>query len=175
MPPCTGAVHLRRATEADAAAMARIQVRASRAAYRGLLPDELLAAMTEAERERAWRREIPLLPEEVRPTVAEVEGRIVGFIGALPSADSDARRDSELTVSVDPDCWAHGVGRKLVEHQVRLLRHLGREEATTWVMADDRPARDFSEALGWKPDGSRRMRTIGHWSTEEVRYRLALR
>src|SRR3970040_2906225 len=62
MPSCTGAVHLRRATEADAAAMARIQVCASRVAYRRLLPDELLAAMTEAGRERAWRREILLLP-----------------------------------------------------------------------------------------------------------------
>jgi GNAT superfamily N-acetyltransferase len=175
MPPCEGALHLRRATEADAAAMARIQVRASRAAYRGLLPDELLAAMTEDERERAWRREIAMLPEELRPSVAEVAGGIVGFVGALPSEDPDARRDSELTVSVDPDCWAHGVGRKLVEHQVRLLRHLGREEATTWVMVEDRPARHFSEALGWRPDGTRRTRRIGHWSTDEVRYRLEIR
>src|SRR3970040_1957191 len=140
--------------------MARTQVGAPRVAYRGLLPDELLAAMTEAERERAWRREILLLPEEVRPTVAEGEGRIVGFIVALHSANSNSRRDSELTVSVDPDCWAHGVGRKLVDHQVRLLRHLGREEATTWVMADDRPARDFSEALGGWPAASRR-RALG--------------
>lgn len=174
MAGCDGAVHLRRATESDAAAMAAIAVRASRTAYRGVLPDDLLAAMTDSGRERAWRREIGLLPEELRPSVAEVDGRVVGFIGALPGEESEADRDAVLTVSVDPDCWARGVGRRLVEHQVRLLRRLGREEATTWVLVGDRGARDFSEALGWRPDGARRTRTIGRTSTEEMRYRFRL-
>jgi len=174
MAPCSGAVHLRRATEDDAPALARIQVLASRAAFAGLLPDELLADVVEADHERAWRREIALLPEELRPTVADIEGRPVGFIGATPGdVAPEGGRDgsTELTVFVDPECWSHGIARRLVEHQIRLLHRLGRTDLSTWIMPDDARARAFCEAIGWHADGTRRTRKMGAASAEEERYR----
>ncbi|HVQ22059.1 MAG TPA: GNAT family N-acetyltransferase, partial [Candidatus Saccharimonadia bacterium] len=61
--------------------MASLQVRATQRALDGLVPTALLDGISEAERERAWRREIAVLPTDLRPTVAEVDGRVVGFMG----------------------------------------------------------------------------------------------
>jgi GNAT superfamily N-acetyltransferase len=177
MPPCSGAVHLRRATENDAPAMAQIQVRASRSAFKGLLPDDLLVAVADADHERAWRREIAMLPEELRPSVADIDGRLVGFIGATPSDESPGdpphEHGSELNVFVDPECWAQGIARRLVEHQVRLLRRLGRTDVSTWILVGDARAQAFCEAMGWHADGTRRPRRLGTATADEVRYRAA--
>lgn len=176
MTPCAGGpVHLRPAEERDAAAMASVHVRATQKALHSLVPDDILKNLSEAEREHAWRREIAVLPPDLRPTVAEVDGRVVGFIGALPSADTTITEgDAEVTVFVDPDCWKHGVGRMLVDHEVRILRHHGREAIATWVMEEDHRARDFAEAMGWHDDGSRRDRRMGSVTLHELRCRAAL-
>ena len=176
MAPCGGGpVHLRSAEERDAAAMSEVQVRATRRALHSLVPDDILTNLSQAEREHAWRREIALLPPDLRPTVAEVDGRVVGFMGALPSADSTiSEGDAEVTVFVDPDCWKHGVGRMLVDHEVRILRHHGRAAIATWVMEDDHRARDFAEAMGWHEDGARRERRLGSVTLHELRCRAAL-
>jgi GNAT superfamily N-acetyltransferase len=95
--------------------------------------------------------------------------------GALPSADTSiGEGDAEVTVFVDPDCWKHGVGRMLVDHEVRILRHHGREAIATWVLEDDHRALDFAEAMGWHMDGNRRDRHIGALTLHEVRCRAAL-
>jgi GNAT superfamily N-acetyltransferase len=157
--------------------MAQIQVRASRSAFKSLLSDDLLVGVADADHERAWRREIAMLPEELRPSVADVDGRLVGFIGAVPSDESPGEPPdeggSELTVFVDPECWAQGIARRLVEHQVRLLRRLGRTHVSTWIMVGDARARAFCEAMGWHADGTRRTRPLGTATVEEVRYRAA--
>ena len=107
MAPCGGPVHLRPAEEPDATPMASLQVRATRRALDGLVPAKILQDVSEAERERAWRREIAVLPTGLRPTVAEVDGRVVGFMGALPSADATITEgDAEVTVFVDPGLLA---------------------------------------------------------------------
>ena len=176
MAPCAGGpVHLRPAEERDAAAMAAIQVRAMRRALVGVVPEDSLKNLSESERERAWRREIAVLPSILRPTVAEVDDRVLGFLGALPSVDATSGvSDAEVTVYVDPDCWKHGVGRMLVDHEVRILRHLGREAIATWVVEDDRRARAFAKAMGWHEDGGRRDRNLGTIRCREVRCRAVL-
>jgi GNAT superfamily N-acetyltransferase len=175
MPPSSDAVHLRRATEADAPDMARVQMRASRSALHGLLPDEALADTVAATHERAWRREIEMLPPELRPSIADVDGRMVGFIGGTPSdvqpGDLPGEDGSELTVYVDPGWWGHGIARRLVEHQVLLLKRMGRTTFMSWIMVGDAGARAFCEAMGWRADGARRARQVGSHVLEEVRYR----
>ncbi|MFI5254510.1 MAG: GNAT family N-acetyltransferase [Candidatus Limnocylindrales bacterium] len=174
MPPCRGAVHLRRATEDDAPALARIEARAMRAAFADVFPGRIPELTGVADHERAWRRELAMLPEALRPSVADIDGRPVGFIAATPSeaARSAGTPESvELTVFVDPDCWAQGIARRLVEHEIRLLRRIGRADMSTWIVVGDARARAFCEALGWRPDGTRRTRPLGAASAEEERYR----
>jgi hypothetical protein len=47
-------MQIRTATEADASAIARLHLSSYRTAYRGLLPDGVLAAYDPAEREHRW-------------------------------------------------------------------------------------------------------------------------
>jgi hypothetical protein len=51
-------IQLRRATPEDAAALAAVEVRSWRAAYRGLMPDAFLDGLSEAEKTAAWRQNL---------------------------------------------------------------------------------------------------------------------
>lgn len=174
MPPYSGAVHLRRVTEDDAPALARIETRAMRTAFADAFPGRILGLAGVAEHERAWRREVAMLPEALRPSVADIDGRLVGFIAATPSEmdrPAGTAESVELTVFVDPDCWAQGIARRLVEHETRLLRRSGRVDMSIWIVVGDARARAFCEALAWRPDGTHRTRPLGPTSAEEERYR----
>jgi hypothetical protein len=48
-------MHIREATMADVAAIARVHVESWRATYKGLLPDGYLANLTYEQREPLWR------------------------------------------------------------------------------------------------------------------------
>jgi hypothetical protein len=48
-------MHIREATMADVAAIARVHVESWRATYKGILPDDYLANLTYEQREPLWR------------------------------------------------------------------------------------------------------------------------
>ncbi|HET7678132.1 MAG TPA: GNAT family N-acetyltransferase [Candidatus Limnocylindrales bacterium] len=173
---CEGEVRLRRAGPADAADIARVQVTSWRKAYRGLLPDDYLERLDPADREPSWRRGIESWPLEGHPWLAEVGGRVVGFVSAGPSRDEGAAPSTAevYAIYVDPDCWDRGIGTALLGHAVRDLRAARYETATLWVLAGNRQGRGFYEKSGWRPDGALKSEPIGGVSADEVRYRLDL-
>jgi hypothetical protein len=71
-------VELRDATQADAHGIATVLVRSWRAAYRGLLPDEVLAGLSIPEREQFWSDVLTARPPHTRTVVATIAGAIVG-------------------------------------------------------------------------------------------------
>ncbi len=78
-------VELRDATPTDAYALATVHVASWRAAYRGLMPDEVLARLSVPEREQL--RSDRLIAQEARTSVvvATDAGRVVGFAAAGPT------------------------------------------------------------------------------------------
>jgi ribosomal protein S18 acetylase RimI-like enzyme len=156
---------IRSATSADAAAVARVQVRTWQQAYAHLFPSEKLASHSLEKRTEQWRR--------WPPVVAERNGEIVGFVSVGPSRDEDA--DGELyAIYVDPDHWRTGIGRELLRAGEQRLRQLGETEVVLWVFKDNPGARAFYEAAGWRPDGTTRPTEIFGVSIQEVRYRKTL-
>jgi hypothetical protein len=77
-------VELRDATPADANAIANVLVRSWRAAYRGLLPDDVLAGLSVPDRERFWSGVLTALPPRTRTAVATIAGTVVGFAATGP-------------------------------------------------------------------------------------------
>ena len=74
---------IRHATPDDAQGIANVQVETWRSAYRGVIADDFLDAMSEKERTSRWS-EILQRPEHAT-FVAEVEGHgIVGFANGGP-------------------------------------------------------------------------------------------
>ncbi len=54
-------------------------VRSWRAAYRGLLPDDVLAGLSIPDRERFWSDALDNRPPNTRSVVATIAGTVVGF------------------------------------------------------------------------------------------------
>jgi hypothetical protein len=83
-------LRVRRATTDDAPAIAELHIRSWQWAYRGLIPDSYLDALSDDLTNRTrWRAE--LLRDDSKWTwVAERRGRIIGFADTFRSWDDDA-------------------------------------------------------------------------------------
>jgi ribosomal protein S18 acetylase RimI-like enzyme len=149
-------VEVRQAVPEDASAIAAVHVGSWQAAYRGLLPDELLDGLSAAQREVTWRE---AMTGDAPPAVyvAVVDGAVVGFCAvAAPGRDSDVGDDTaEIgAIYVDPGLWRTGVGRALMDVALRDLRADGWRWVTLWVLAENEPAREFYARFGFEPDGA---------------------
>jgi ribosomal protein S18 acetylase RimI-like enzyme len=165
-------IEVRAATLDDVEGIVAVAVQAWEKGFRGIVPAEIDAR-------EAWapdRLRARLRDDGVARAVAEVGGRIVGFVTFGASRDRDAgRRTGEIwALNVHPDLWRQGVGRALVRHALDELRRLRFKEVSLWTLADSERARAFYAACGFRPDGAeQRRRALG--SPLEVRYRLGLR
>jgi ribosomal protein S18 acetylase RimI-like enzyme len=171
-----GMVHLRRAREADARAIADVHVRTWQEAYRDILPADYLQALSVDARERYWATELRVLPAERRPWLAQAGQAVVGFVSAGPCRDEGIGPSTGeiYALYVLPDSWDRGVGRNLLLHAERDLIQHGYEEGTLWLLTGNDRARTFYEASGWQPDGAVKQDRIGDREVAEVRYRRRL-
>ncbi len=159
---------IRRATPAEAEAVALVHIETWRVAYAHVLPREELEHVSAERVER--RAEMHRLSP---PIVAEVNGEIVGFVSVGTANDADA--DGELyAIYVLPPHWGTGVGRALIQAGEDRLRELGHRHAVLWVLEDNPRARRFYEAAGWTLDGTKRPIEVFGVSVPEIRYEKPL-
>ena len=117
--------------------------------------------MSPADRVDQWRRWPPI--------VAEVDGKVVGFVSVGASRSDDA--EGELyAIYVHPDHWGTGVGRELMQAGEAELRRLGHRRVILWVLDDNPRARRFYELAGWTADGRSQDLEIFGFHISEVRY-----
>ena len=165
---------LRRATVADAAAVAAIHVRAWQKAYRGIITDPFLDGLDVGSRagRYAFDRSGPGDPV----TWITVEGDdVLGMVSVSPSRDEDLAGLGEVqALYVAPDRWRSGVGSSLMAKAEQLLADAGFTEACLWVLEDNARGRRFYETAGWDADGHAKTATIGGRGLVEVRYRKQL-
>lgn len=164
---------LRRATEADAAAVGRIHVESWNVAYRGIMPDDVIAQTDLAYRTRFWAERIadPNWPV----FVIEEHGECVAFCQMVPSRDPDDDPDRVghiTSIHVLPHLRSHGHGRALMDHVLAEFRQRGFHELTLWVLEQNRPARNFYQRYGFELDGG--ARCYPRTDIPEVRYRIRL-
>ena len=168
-------MQVRRAAAEDAGQIAEVHVASWRAAYRGLLPDDLIASLDVSLRERRWRS-ILHQPEWTLLVAGEqATSAVVGFACCGPSRDDDAEATTgEVTaIYAHPDVWGRGVGAALLSASTATLasRYL---RATLWVLDTNSRARDFYERLGWRADGAVKHEEREGFTLVECRYRLDL-
>ena len=131
----------------DAAAIARVHVETWRTAYRGLLPDDFLAALDEAGYEQRWAR--TLTDGRGRVYVAEDSGIVVGFASGGPErAGEDGYAGELYAIYVLQESQGHGHGRALVRAVAQALREMKLTNMIVWVLRDNHRARHFYERLG---------------------------
>lgn len=147
---------VRRFQRDDSAAIARIRVDTWRAAYAGLMDQEILDALdadAEAERRLARWDEGRNDPKVVE-LVAEVNGTPAGWAALGPSLDDDLPRNGQVfAIYARPEYWSLGVGHALMITAERHLRAAGFRKAHLWVLDGNDRAATFYERHGWREDG----------------------
>jgi GNAT superfamily N-acetyltransferase len=168
-------VTVRAGSVGDARAISELHIAAWRTAYRGLMPEDYLAALDIDERVKLWSRALSR-PGPSSVAVAELDGAIAGFCFFGPTRDEEPPGVAEIfAVNVHPDRWRHGAGRALCEHALRQAAARESSSMTLWVLKRNDRARAFYATLGYAPDGAERTDTklIGS-PLHEMRYRKAI-
>ena len=166
-------VSLRRALPADAHTVARIHVESWNVAYRGIMPDDVIARTDLAYRTAFWAERIADLAWPVY--LIEEKGEGVAFCQMIPTKDSgdDPTRVGHITsLHVLPHLRGRGYGRVLLDHVFAEFRRRGFAEVTLWVLEENRNARRFYEKSGFCLDGG--SRRYPQTNVPEVRYRIGL-
>lgn len=133
----------------DAQALARLHAEAWVAAYRDLLPAEVLAGFTLERRLPLWRSLLKH-PEKALVLVAETDaGAARGMLWLRRISAEGAGFASEIVViAVDPARQRRGVGRQLMAALGERLMALAVPDTYLWVYRDNAAARAFYEAVG---------------------------
>jgi RimJ/RimL family protein N-acetyltransferase len=146
-------VKIRRARDGDVPSIADIHVRSWQAAYRGVLPDELLDSLSVSERERSWGALLSENEDRWLTLVAEHDGGdLAGFCSvATPSRDADA---DGLTAEVgafyvDPGYWRQGAGSAMLVVALDELHERGWREVILWVLPENQAALAFYARFGF--------------------------
>lgn len=164
---------IRDADQTDASGIAEVHTHAWDAAYRGLLPDEVISSAA-SQRLSWWTSYLRRVPKRDQVIVAVEDGRIVGFASARPSTDDEATSNqAEIGgLYVEPEAWGQGIGGGLLQTLLDRLRSAALGRATLWVLIENASARRFYERRGWSPDGAERVDP--HRRAPELRYRISL-
>jgi GNAT superfamily N-acetyltransferase len=154
-------ITVRPARPDDAAGVARVYIDSWHDTYAGVLPTQLLCAMTPAGQSARWQATIRAQSRE-HVLVAEHETYgIVGMTSFGAARDGAAGFDSEVyTLYVDPNFFGQGAGKALLNAAFADLRRRGYSGCIIWAHAKN-PARFFYEAMGGRLIASRTARLMG--------------
>ncbi len=169
-------MRIRRAAKDDAAMIARVHVETWQSAYAGLLPDSMLAGMSDVRHAAMWSQTLSDKSESRGVFVADdVDAGVVGFGSCGPVRDTpegldgtEQRVGEVYLLYVETDFQNQGVGRRLLDALFRQLRADGFDTAILWMLADN-PTRFFYEGLGGQQVGER-TDTFAGADVDEVAY-----
>ena len=169
-------IRIRRATKSDAAEIGRVHVETWQSTYAGLLPDAMLAGMSDVRQSAYWSRVLADRHESRGVFVADDEDMgVVGFGSCGPVREipegldgTETRVGEVFTLYVEPDFQDRGLGRRLLDAMFRQLHADGFDTAILWMLADN-PTRFFYEGLGGAVVG-RRVDRMSSTEVEEVAY-----
>ncbi|MBN9096829.1 MAG: GNAT family N-acetyltransferase [Pseudonocardia sp.] len=140
---------IRDARAIDAEGVAAVQVASWRAAYRGLIPDDVLERLSVEERAVAWAARVRTPLPGTSILVAKVDGAVVGFV----AVGTEGLR----ALYVHPGHWREGIGSLLHAEAVDRLGLLGCTVATLWTLEGNDRALAFYTRCGWVDTGQRQV------------------
>jgi GNAT superfamily N-acetyltransferase len=163
-------VRLGAATADDLMRVGALHHRSRADAYRDIVPAEALAAGSAERLGRWWAARWPYERDSHLMTIAERDGRIVGFSYVGPHDHDEPALGELYAIHVDPAELGRGVGRALMVDALATLSGRGWRRAVLWVLAGNSHARRFYARGGWSPDGVERDGDIGTATTRQLRY-----
>ena len=160
-------LRVRKAVEADGAAIGEAHAAAWLAAYGHIFAATFLAAAAESRRV-GWPQAIRrlLTPPNVL-LVGELDHHVVAFAHATPRPDT--RRAAEIRGFYShPAAWGTGVARLLMTETCAALAEEF-ETVTLWTLRDAARARRFYANVGFHATGNVLSKALSDWTTGIVR------
>lgn len=166
---------IRLAKEKDAEQLAQAHVHAWQYAYRGIMSDEFLDALSVEQRAKRWQKILTDPHNAAKNFVAEYAGKAIGFCSVGPCRDEDMDKNTgELwAINVDPQAMSHGAGSALMEKGLSYLREQGYTSAILWVATKNTKSRKWYEKRGWRVEGKEKI-DDARQAVHETRYIIAL-
>lgn len=143
----------------DAEEMARVNAAGWREGYRGIVPDERLDHLPEADLRRQMQAGLREPRLDSFTHVGHRDGEFAGycFVAAPGRDEPDDSMITELVaIYVEPSLWRRGVGRALAEAAIARAKKLGYEWMTLWTFEQNQRALSFYGAFGFEHDGGQR-------------------
>ena len=173
----TGSLLIRTATVDDAAGIARVRVRGWQTGYRGIVPQDVLDAMSievNTERIRSWDWD----SKSAKSWVCLRDGEAVGWTSVFwPCRDVDlAESAGEIAACYAiPEVWGQGVGHRMMDVASEWMRARGAEIIVLWVLEPNERAQRFYLRQGFELDGHRKEESmLADSGLVSVRMRLRL-
>ncbi|HTW09506.1 MAG TPA: GNAT family N-acetyltransferase [Acidimicrobiales bacterium] len=164
LPPHT---RLRLATAADATGLAAVFVAAWRSGYPGIVDQSVLDALDEADI-GDWLLAKTTSNGPTTWLLESADGEIIAFSRHGDDPD-DGRRGHIYSLYVAPAMSGLGIGKALLDHDLRLLGERGMDTVTLWVFEANQVARNLYTSFGFAPDGARRIEP--EYGAQEIRMR----
>jgi GNAT superfamily N-acetyltransferase len=139
-------IRLRDAYSGEAEALARLQEESAVAGFANVFPPGRYP-FPRQEVLQSWRA--LFARDDVVVRVAEDAGELLGFAVLLPGWLE--------RLYTHPDAWGRGVGSRLHDEGVELIRGLGSSRCSLWVLEANERARSFYEHRGWQLNGDTRV------------------
>jgi ribosomal protein S18 acetylase RimI-like enzyme len=142
-------VTLRPAEAGDAEAIAELHVAVWRATYGKLAPEHCHRILDVPYRLARWHEILSAPTPDRAVLIAQCDGRLAGFGMCGAPGDPAFGTHGEIKhLYVGRDWRRRGIGRLLLGAMASRLRDLGYSGVALGVVAENRPARTFYEALG---------------------------
>jgi ribosomal protein S18 acetylase RimI-like enzyme len=145
---------IRRATDADVLAMAKVHIVSWRETYPGLLPDPMLERLSIADEAIRWQRMLdrPRAWGGAMTFVADQDGAVVGY-GTCGEQRTSLLRDRGFTGEISElyvlrSAQRQGAGSGLMKAMAGDLLERGHRGVSLWVLEQNGAARRFYERLG---------------------------
>ena len=133
-------ISIRAATQHDAVTISHVQVQSWRTTYAGIVPEEYLATLDEAERALRWR---DWLTRDTRVYIADLDGEIVGFISGGAIREPVQTYDAELyAIYLLEQAQRQGIGTALLKELAKSLLSKGFTGMIVWVL-EKNPSKHF--------------------------------
>lgn len=140
---------IRPANVKDAKRLAYIHVTSWWETYRGLIPDDVLDALSLERKAKQWERMLEDAADIYHLTfAAEVDNLIVGFANYGKERENDPVYRGELfAIYILKEFHERGIGRALVQRAVSGLLEMNISSMLIWVLSTN-PSQKFYERLG---------------------------
>ncbi|MQM27098.1 GNAT family N-acetyltransferase [Glycomyces albidus] len=154
-------MRIRTGGPADADEIMQLKNASWRAAYAGIVADEVLAGLSD-EPSEGFVRGLSHRREHVITLVAEKGPNVIGF--ATVGWDRREATEAEAgpgcpgevwAIYVHPDHWGRGAGTALMREGQRWLTDEALLPIRVWELVGNRVGRRFYERYGFAPDGER--------------------